>query len=98
MPALSSTVGSAACAVSANAATARAMNLVKRLSKKKKAGSQPCLSCELEAGYFLSILSADFFSVDFFFEDFFLSDFFSILASPFLSCAPAWAAARAEPV
>src|SRR3954447_7387095 len=57
----------------------------------KKAGTNPAFD-SIEAGYFLSILSADFFS-DFFFSDFFLLSFLavdflsilSVLASDFFS-------------
>src|SRR5260221_3298277 len=73
------------------------MSLFKEPSKRKRQGhALPFL--ESEAGYFLSILSIlSAFFLPAFFSPFFLSIFFSIL-SPFLSPAPAWAAARAEPL
>src|SRR6266850_1678115 len=94
MPALSWTAGSSACAVATKPAARTHMSLFKEPPKRKRQGhALPFL--ESEAGYFLSIFLSIFLLA--FFSPFFLSIFFSIL-SPFLSPAPAWLAARAEPL
>src|SRR5258708_6723116 len=53
MPALSCTAGNSACAAKVTAKAAAAISFFKRRSKKKKAGSLPCLSLRAWNGLLL---------------------------------------------